>query len=64
MFSPRPIFYLRALPYRVTRAPLEEFDLELRTALLRRADIPADIPPSALLSLHQPVGTSGVEINK
>ena len=48
----------------MTRAPLEEFDLELRTALLRRADIPADIPPSALLSLHQPVGTSGVEINK
>ena len=58
---PRPIFYLRALPYRVTRAPLEEFDLQLRTALLRRAEItPTDLPPSALLSLHQPVGNSGV----
>jgi hypothetical protein len=57
---PRPICYLRALPYHVTRAPLQEFDLELRTALLRRAEIPTDLPPSALLSLHQPVGTSGV----
>ena len=57
---PRPVFYLRALPYRVTRAPLEDFDSELRTALLRRAELPTDLPPSALLSLHQPVGTSGV----
>jgi len=57
---PRPVFYLRALPYRVTRAPLEEFDSELRSALVRRAELPTDLPPSALLSLHQPVGTSGV----
>ena len=57
---PRPIFYLRCLPYRVTLAPLHEFDTVLRAAILRRTGLPHDLPPSALLSLHQPVGNGGI----
>jgi hypothetical protein len=57
---PRPIFYLRCLPYRVTRAPLHEFDADLRAAILRRTGLPHDLPPSALLSLLQPVGNGGI----
>ena len=59
---PRPIFYLRSLRYRVTRAPLAAFDSTLTTALLRRCNLSHDLPTSALLSFTQPVGNGGTGV--
>ena len=57
---PRPTFYFRSLPYRVSREPLEDFDGDVQASLMRRCNLSHELPPSALLSLTQPVGNCGL----
>ena len=57
---PRPLYLLRALPMRVTAEPMAVFDAALRTALSHRLELPPILPPSALVSMTQPVGSGGM----
>ena len=57
---PRPLYLLRALPMRVTTEPMAVFDAALRTALTHRLELPPLLPPSALVSMTQPVGSGGM----
>lgn len=57
----RPSYLMRSLPMRVSSGPLSAFDSSLREALLLRLQIdPSVLPPTAMLSLCQPVGNGGV----
>ena len=57
---PRPLYMLRALPMRVTAEPMATFDAALRSALTHRLEIPHLLPPSAIVSMTQPVGSGGM----
>ncbi|MEY3082615.1 MAG: hypothetical protein RJA94_2600, partial [Pseudomonadota bacterium] len=61
---PRPMFLLRALPLRVTSGPMAVFDADLRAALAQRLELPSPLPPSALVSLTQPVGSGGTGLRE
>ena len=58
---PRPMYLLRAMPLRVTLAPITAFDQRNREALLPRLlRCSNPLPSSALVSLTQPGGNGGL----
>jgi hypothetical protein len=62
---PKPMYYARSLPMRVTREPLKRFDTSLRSAILQRLNIrtsPALFSPrsTALISMTQPDRRGGL----
>ena len=60
--NPRAIFYARAMPLRVTLAPLQKFRNDLLSAISTRLHLPSPLPRSAYLSLSQPLGNAGMGI--
>ena len=62
---PKPMYLLRAMPLRVTLAPITSFDLRNREALLPRLLRSSNpLPPSALVSLTQPGGNGGLGLRE
>ena len=62
---PKPMYLLRAMPLRVTLAPVTAFDQRNRDALLPRLLRSSDpLPPSALVSLTQPAGNGGLGLRE
>jgi hypothetical protein len=62
---PKPMYLLRAMPLRVTLAPITAFDQRNRDALLPRllrSSLP--LPSSALVSLTQPAGNGGLGLRE
>ncbi len=60
---PRPM-YLRAMPLRVTLAPITAFDQRNREALLPRLRSSLPLPSSAFVSLTQPAGNGGLGLSE
>ena len=56
---PTPIYYIRALPLRVTQAPVRDFDTTLSEALALRMTLPLPLPLPALVSYSQPKKNGG-----
>jgi hypothetical protein len=62
---PKPMYLLRAMPLRITLAPITAFDQRNRDALLPRllrSSLP--LPSSALVSLTQPAGNGGLGLRE
>lgn len=61
---PAPTYFLRALPFRVSKEPIAEFDCKLREAILLRCNLSAPLPPTASTFLSQPVGNGGIGLRE